>query len=156
MLLVCDATAAAAASPPASASLPSCSAISRTPRSAAVYPLFPWSLVGRGASLFNHRAILQLVEGAGGETLTTIDELRACGCRFPSSALSLLQAAVSSRGGGGAGRGRESAEQGAGRGAAAAAAEQGEGRRPRCWRGRARRWGGGRRTGVRGENPLIP
>jgi hypothetical protein len=94
MLLVCDATAAAAASPPASASLPSCSAISRTPRSAAVYPLFPWSLVGRGASLFNHRAILQLVEGAGGETLTTIDELRACGCRFPSSALSLLQAAV--------------------------------------------------------------
>jgi len=81
MLLACDATAAVAASPPASASLRSCSAISRAPRSASACLLFPRSLIGRGASLFNRRAILQRVEGAGGETLTTINELRACGCR---------------------------------------------------------------------------
>lgn len=81
MLLACDATAAA--SPPASASLRSCSAISRAPRSASACLLFRRSLTGRGASLFNRRAILQRVEGAGGETLTTINELRACGCRSP-------------------------------------------------------------------------
>ena len=95
MLLACDATAAVAASPPASASLRSCSAISRAPRSASACLLFPRSLIGRGASLFNRRAILQRVKGAGGETLTTINELRTCGLPLsPSSALSLLQAAV--------------------------------------------------------------
>lgn len=57
---------------------------------------YPRCLAGRATRELSSAAVcvvLQRVEGEGGETLTTINELRGCRCPL-SSALSLLQAAV--------------------------------------------------------------
>ena len=76
MLLVC---VAAVASPPASASLRSCSAIGPCRR--CLPPLCPPEPrrvggVGEAVASFLRWVALQRVEGAGGETLTTINDLR--------------------------------------------------------------------------------